>query len=368
MNQIGKVTVADIEKRIKQKQKSYPDGHMETTETPINQSGEPTTPHPIQVVHNRNNNSSSNSNISPPGKLIHQYTTSISNSVSSIVMSSDAQRVYAGGKGCINLLSSNASKPAEKIVFTENAFVRSCKISKNESTLIACGECSGIHIFDIDSQQKKQVIATQDSNICYNLICRDDTVFTSLANGSIGMWDLRSPNQPVRTFEGHNAPCSVLEFDPLNSKSLFSGSLDKSVKMWDVNTGSIIQEYNTDSRVLTMAASPITDALVLGLENGSLETLQNTKAKFRQGSILYKHADSVLTTKFSPKGNYFISGGKDCLLSVNRVSPPATREMPSEKHCNSILCSDIVSLPDHDVIVVGSWDHKAYIYNLKLLS
>ncbi|KAG2374021.1 hypothetical protein C9374_011100 [Naegleria lovaniensis] len=438
INQICKVTVADIEKRIKLKQRSIAlgEGLLATEAATVPSSGmatesktantdpvQPSHPVPIHVASSSSSNSKNYENsrvgiLSSPSKMIMSsggatstsfssatpnkqmnmhFSCETEHAVSSIALNPTAQRIYVGGKGCIKVLSVHnsteydCSNPiststthisdlmnVETLPFSENAFVRSLKIARDESTMYACGETNqGILCYDLERLKKKLVLQPSDNSHSYSMCLMETSdpnnnlLFTSLSNGSVAMWDLRANHQLVRLFEGHKAPCTSLDFSNATSSSpcLLSAGLDKTLKLWDINSGSVIQEYCADSRILTMCSSPASgeNLVVLGLENGSLEILNSLPLK--QQAVLYKHADSVLCSKFSPTGKYFVAGGKDCILSVNKILGSSLRPPPSEKHFNSVLCCDIQTQSEQsnqtDVIAVGSWDKKVYLYNLR---
>lgn len=62
--------------------------------------------------------------------------------------------------------------------------------------------------------------------------------------------------QAHRTLPGHNAPITCLQFDQVH---LVSGSLDKTVRIWDLRTGSVFDTltYTTPVSSLQFDASKI---------------------------------------------------------------------------------------------------------------
>ena len=77
-------------------------------------------------------------------------------------------------------------------------------------------------------------------------------------HSSIALWDLAEPSQPTRVvrFEGHIDSPSSLAFHP-NGSRLISGSFDRTVRLWDTNTGQMLKIIGRhDGYVTSVAFSP----------------------------------------------------------------------------------------------------------------
>ncbi|WBW72052.1 mitochondrial outer membrane fission complex, WD repeat subunit Mdv1 [Schizosaccharomyces osmophilus] len=80
------------------------------------------------------------------------------------------------------------------------------------------------------------------------LDCLDAAVASGTVDGLIRIWDLRV-GLPVRSFFGHTAPVSTLQFD---SNYLYSGSFDNSVRIWDLRSGSPLDIIPMEKRVSSL--------------------------------------------------------------------------------------------------------------------
>ena len=65
------------------------------------------------------------------------------------------------------------------------------------------------------------------------------TMASSGADKTVRLWDVES-GRLVRTLEGHFDDVTTLAFSP-TAKTVASGSLDKTVKLWEVETGKLIR-------------------------------------------------------------------------------------------------------------------------------
>ena len=110
-----------------------------------------------------------------------------------------------------------------------------------------------------------------------------DWGFWSAADATIRIWDTAT-GKHLYSLEGHLAGISTIAWSP-DSKSLASGSDDKSIRLWDVSTVSL--------------ASFCTEII-----NPSL------KGKAYPVPLLGHH-NYIYSIAFSPKGNMLVSGSYD---------------------------------------------------------
>jgi WD40 repeat protein len=63
-------------------------------------------------------------------------------------------------------------------------------------------------------------------------------------------------NQKIsRTFNGHTENITTLEISPDGTK-LISSSLDSTVRVWDINSGTELASYPYSSRIFSLAVCP----------------------------------------------------------------------------------------------------------------
>ncbi len=89
-------------------------------------------------------------------------------------------------------------------------------------------------------------------------------------NGSIAkLWDLAS-GQERASLRGHTADIGYLAFSP-DGKTLATGALDGTVKLWDVTTGQQTARKPYGSTVACITFSPDGKALVVGGESALVQ-------------------------------------------------------------------------------------------------
>lgn len=106
---------------------------------------------------------------------------------------------------------------------------------------------------------------------------------------------------------------------------MISGSADRTVKLWEVETGQLIQTY-------------------------------------------CEHSGFVISVAINSNGNLFISGGNDNLIAVRKINGSAVQKKILDKHKNEV--SSLALFKDESKFISGSHDSTIKIWsceNLELL-
>ncbi|PON42753.1 Guanine nucleotide-binding protein, beta subunit [Parasponia andersonii] len=127
---------------------------------------------------------------------------------------------------------------------------------------------------------------------------------------------------------GHKKPITSLS-KSADGSHFITGSLDKSAKLWDTRTLTLIKTYVTERPVNAVAMSPLVDHVVLG---GGQDASAVTTTDHRAGKFEAKFFDKILQEEiggvkghfgpinalaFNPNGKSFSSGGEDGYIRLH---------------------------------------------------
>jgi WD40 repeat protein len=119
-----------------------------------------------------------------------------------------------------------------------------------------------------------------------------------------GEWDVK----------GHSDSVNSVAFSP-DGKQAISGSNDKTLKLWDVASGSVIRTFSGHSSwVYSAAFSPDGKQAISGSNDKTLKLWDI--ASGREVRTFSGHSDSVYSAAFSPDGRQVISGSGDNTLKL----------------------------------------------------
>ena len=102
-----------------------------------------------------------------------------------------------------------------------------------------------------------------------------------------------------------------MAFSP-NGKQVVSGSWDKSLKVWNAETGTELSTLTVDSGfrgVQSVSFSPIGDMIAAGCYNGKIYFIDAQSGEVKRA--LTGHSDQVSSVAFSADGQWVMSGSND---------------------------------------------------------
>ncbi|KAL6507025.1 Eukaryotic translation initiation factor 3 subunit I [Orobanche hederae] len=152
----------------------------------------------------------------------------------------------------------------------------------------------------------------------------NQTIISAGKDGIIRLWDTETGKLLKET----NSETSHKDVITSLSKScddshFITGSLDKSAKLWDTRTLTLLKTYVTGAPVNAVAISPLLDHVVIG---GGQDAADVTKTDHRHGKFEARFFDKVLEKEigrvkghfgpinalaFNPDGRSFSSGSED---------------------------------------------------------
>ncbi|MCY2954350.1 MAG: protein kinase [Planctomycetota bacterium] len=174
---------------------------------------------------------------------------------------------------------------------------------------------------------------------------------------TLRLWDVATGSQ-VRSFAGHTEGVYAVAFSP-DGRSAISGSPDKSLKLWDVATGREIRSFtgHTDG-VAAVAFSPDGRTAISGSKDKTLK-LWDVAAGKDIGNFT-GHAQWVIAVAFAPDGRTAISGSEDKTLKLWEVaSGKEIRRFTG--HRETVLA--VAFSPDGGTVISGSWDKTLRLWD-----
>ena len=166
---------------------------------------------------------------------------------------------------------------------------------------------SSLFLFNKGKELDASLEAIRAGKILQKDKAADPEVMSALINN---VYKAREHNR----LEKHDDPVWSVSFSP-DGKTLASGSIDKTIKLWDVETGKQITTLlGHDDFVLSVSFSPDGKTLTSGSVDKTIKLWDVETQK--QITTLSKHDDSVLSVSFSADGKTLASGSTDKTIKL----------------------------------------------------
>jgi len=154
-------------------------------------------------------------------------------------------------------------------------------------------------------------------------------------DNAIKIWSMNH-NTPKSTFSDHGAAVEALAWCPWQNNVLASGggTADKTIKIWNCNTQTLLQSIDTKSQVCSLVWSePYRElASAHGYPNNNIVLWKHSRqAELTRVAELSGHGDRVLALCSSFDGTTLISAGADETLQLWKCFPQKERKKSAQK-------------------------------------
>lgn len=138
---------------------------------------------------------------------------------------------------------------------------------------------------------------------------------------STQVWDINS-RTIKHQFTGHEQDIYSLDF-ARNGRIIASGSGDRSVRLWDLESNTQIRNLSIEDGVTTVAISPDNRFVAAGSLDKSVRVWDvNTGALVVRLEGEQGHKDSVYSVAFAPSGDRLVSGSLDKTIKMWELTTP----------------------------------------------
>ncbi|AAS52936.1 AER255Cp [Eremothecium gossypii ATCC 10895] len=183
-------------------------------------------------------------------------------------------------------------------------------------------------------------------------------------DGVLKIWDMYHERLLLRDYCGHRKAISATSFSHDNVQ-FASSSYDKTVKIWDTETGDIINRLSFKATPNCMTFHPQNkEQLLVGFSDSKIRHF-DLRVDKKDGVIqIYDHHLAAINAlRYFPDGSKFISSSDDKSIRIweNQINIPIKQISDTDQY----PAPWIQLHPEHNQFAAQSMDNSIYVYSMK---
>ncbi|CDS02671.1 hypothetical protein LRAMOSA00076 [Lichtheimia ramosa] len=188
-----------------------------------------------------------------------------------------------------------------------------------------------------------------------------DFVASASGDGTVKVWNLRdSLPQCATTLTGHSGDVYSARYHP-HQDYIVTGGYDKSVRLYDINTGAVIKTFQGHQLAVTKTIfNPLGNLVVSGSKDNTIKFWDIVSGLCIR--TISSHLGEVTSVEMNSSGTYLLSSSKDNsnrLWDVRMVRP--IQKLKGHQNTSKNFIRSCFA--DNSLIVGGSEDGVVYIWD-----
>jgi WD40 repeat protein len=235
-----------------------------------------------------------------------------------IALTSDSAIMVVATDTCFITLDANTGEKLQTFQTSENSYfrTRSVAISPDDLTVVSGGFDNNVRVWDLPTGRLKATLTGHEWSVTSVAISpTGEKIASGSKDNTVCIWSLLGVNAGKLLFRlyGHTFHVMSVIFTPgAAGQHLISGSLDESIRVWNVDDGENVGIIDVGSDVYSLAVNSSGDKVVCGCLNDSVHVYDLKDPYFlKLIQRMDGHVGIVLTVAITPDEQHIISGSAE---------------------------------------------------------
>ncbi|CAO3622495.1 unnamed protein product [Cunninghamella blakesleeana] len=229
-------------------------------------------------------------------------------------------------------------------------------------TAVSGSSDNTLRIWDIETAECLDILEGHQSRIWDVSSTRQGEFIASASgDGLVKIWSLKDiKGSCIADLKGHSRDVYSVKYHP-NESHVVTGGYDKTVRMFDVNTGTIVKTFpGHQSAVTKTIFNPLGNLIITGSKDNTIKFWDIVSGLCIR--TIQSHLGEVTSVEMNSSGTLLLSSSKDNsnrLWDVRMVKP--IRKLKGHQNTSKNFVR--ANFVDNNLIVGGSEDSAVYIWD-----
>ena len=283
------------------------------------------------------------------------------------IFSSDGRTIISAGADKTVRLWNVESGQEIRQFRGHTAIVSSVSITPNDEFILSTSGDNTARIWTIGTDIEPRIYRNPNATTDYTnrvLMAKQtangDQLVVANANGTIQVWDVAT-KKIIHELNDSLIKSADIAISPDESMALTAGGSDGIVRLWDIESGEQVQQFNGHSETVWAVAFSANGEHIMTGSSDSAARIWATQS----GDILHEligHEGTVYSVSFSADGRYVVTAGEDMLI---RLWDRETGREIQQFTGHTATVRSVTFSPNNRLIISGGDDNSVYLWDIE---
>ena len=226
--------------------------------------------------------------------------------------------------------------------------------------LISTGVDKTIRVWQFFAHNKQQ---QEIYSVAVSPISSDEYAVAD-ADNKIKLWRNSDRQELVSILPGHDKTISQIKYS-FDGKTIASAGWDNTVKLWDSQTGRLINTLEHEEPINTITFSPDGQTLISGTEANKIYVWNITTVdRPKLIKTLIEHTNSIKTVTVSADGKFIASAGYDNKIKLWTIEGELLQTIDAHNLAITSLAFTPTPFNDKYILASASWDNTVKLWSI----